>query len=336
MKPMVSILIPAYNAEASLADTLKSALGQTWSRKEIIVVDDGSRDATVAIAREFASAGVKVITQKNAGAAAARNHAYAVCQGDYIQWLDADDLLSPDKIARQMQVAETAGPRMVLSCGWGFFRYRPQRARFIPSRLWEDLTPLEWLLRKWEHNLFMQTGTWLTSRELSEQAGPWDMRMMGDDDGEFFFRVIRGAAGIRFVPDARVYYRVSGANRLSYINRSDKKMEAQFLGMQVQIGYLRALADDARVRAACVTYLKNWLVNFYPHRMDLVAAAQKLAAELGGELPPPQLSWKYRWIQKTLGWRAARGAQVNYNEWKAAARRSWDRVMFQIEGGRVD
>ncbi|HEV2694570.1 MAG TPA: glycosyltransferase family 2 protein [Verrucomicrobiae bacterium] len=336
MKPLVSILIPAYNAAPFLADTIKSALAQTWERKEIIIVDDGSKDATVAVAQSFAKDGVKVITQKNAGAAAARNHAYAQSQGDYIQWLDADDLLSPDKITRQMQVAVTAGPRTVLSCGWGFFSHRPQRAKFIPSLLWEDLTPLEWLCRKWEHNLFMQTATWLTSRELSEQAGPWDARMMGDDDGEFFFRVIRGAAGIRFVPDARVYYRISGGNRLSYISRSNKKMDAQFLGMQMQIGYLRALADDARVRATCVTYLQNWLVNFYPERMDLVTASQKLAEEMGGKLQTPELSWKYRWIQKTFGWPAARAAQVNYNEWKAGALRSWDRVMFQIEGGRAD
>jgi glycosyltransferase involved in cell wall biosynthesis len=335
MKPLVSILIPAYNAERWIGDTIKSALAQTWTRREIIVVDDGSRDKTVEIARQFAAAGVKVVTQPNAGAAAARNQAYALCQGDYIQWLDADDLLSPDKITRQMQVAETTGPRTLLSCGWGFFCYRPQRAKFVPSRLWEDLTPLEWLLRKWEHNLFMQTGTWLTSRELSGLAGPWNAQMMGDDDGEFFFRVIKAADGIRFVPEARVYYRISGAGRLSYISRSDKKMDAQFLGMQIQIGYLRAMADDERVRATCVTYLQNWLVNFYPERMDLVAAARKLAAELGGELQPPQLSWKYRWIQKAFGWPAARAAAVNYNEWKAAALRSWDRMMFQIEGGRV-
>jgi hypothetical protein len=181
----------------------------------------------------------------------------------------------------------------------------------------------------------MQTGTWLTSRELTAQAGPWDARMQGDDDGEFFFRVLKISDGICFVPDARVYYRVSANSRLSYISRSDKKMDAQFLGMKIQIGCLRAMADDARVRAACVTYLQNWLVNFYPHRMDLVQQAQQLAAELGGKLNPPELSWKYRWLQKTFGWGAARAAQVNYNEWKASALRSWDWLMFRVQGGQA-
>ena len=95
MKPLVSILIPAYNSEQWIADTLQSALAQTWPRKEIIVVDDGSRDRTAEVARLFASNGVAVVSTANQGAAAARNHALSLSHGDYIQWLDADDLLAP-------------------------------------------------------------------------------------------------------------------------------------------------------------------------------------------------------------------------------------------------
>src|SRR6266850_5014325 len=98
MKPLVSILIPAFNSEKWIADTLRSAIAQTWQRKEIIVVDDGSCDETLAIARQIEVEKVCVVTQKNQGAAAARNKAFSLSQGDYIQWLDAYDLLAPDKI----------------------------------------------------------------------------------------------------------------------------------------------------------------------------------------------------------------------------------------------
>ena len=101
--PLVSIPIPAYNAEQWLGETLQSAIAQTWPNKEIIVVDDGSKDQTVAVARQFEAQGVRVVTQKNSGAAASRNTAFAHCHGEYIQWLDADDLLAPDKIASQLQ-----------------------------------------------------------------------------------------------------------------------------------------------------------------------------------------------------------------------------------------
>src|SRR5208282_807303 len=130
-KPLVSILIPAYNAEAWIADTIRSALAQTWPRKEIIVVDDGSTDGTLAAAKRFESEGILVVAQPNQGAAAARNKAYSLCSGDYIQWLDADDLLSPDKIAKQMEVAERyPGKRILFSSGWAHFLYRPAKAKF--------------------------------------------------------------------------------------------------------------------------------------------------------------------------------------------------------------
>src|SRR5277367_2921044 len=98
VQPLVSIVIPAYNAEKWIADTLRSAIAQTWPYKEIIVVDDGSTDRTVEVARRFASKQVVVVSKENHGAAAARNDALRLSQGDYIQWLDADDILAPDKI----------------------------------------------------------------------------------------------------------------------------------------------------------------------------------------------------------------------------------------------
>jgi glycosyltransferase involved in cell wall biosynthesis len=93
MKPLVSILIPSYNAQEFIGETLTSAVAQTWPRKEIIVVDDGSTDHTRAIADRFGSRQVKVVAQEHQGASAARNRAFSLSQGDYIQWLDADDSL---------------------------------------------------------------------------------------------------------------------------------------------------------------------------------------------------------------------------------------------------
>jgi glycosyltransferase involved in cell wall biosynthesis len=327
----VSILIPAYNAENWIADTIRSALAQTWPWKEIIVVDDGSTDRTLSVARKFESNEVRVVTQPNQGAAAARNKAFSLSRGDYIQWLDADDLLSPDKVARQMQLATQAKDgRILFSSPWAYFQYRPAKAKFSPSPLWCDLDPTEWLTRKWEGNLHMQTATWLVSRELTSAAGPWDTRLLGDDDGEYFSRVINASNGVRFVPQSRVYYRITPSSRLSYIGRSNKKMEAQFLGMKLQIGYLRARGDSDRVRGACVNYLQTWLRNFYPNRPDLVREAQQLAASLGGRLSLPRASWKYAWIEKLFGFAAAKHTQLYYNRTKSSALRAWDRIMCSV------
>jgi hypothetical protein len=108
-------------------------------------------------------------------------------------------------------------------------------------------------MRKMEHNVYMQTATWLVSRELAEAAGPWDTRLLGDDDGEFFCRVLLASEGTRFVPDSKVYYRQAGAGSLSHIGFSNRKLEAQWLSMRLHTKYLRSLPDDERARATCVT-----------------------------------------------------------------------------------
>lgn len=331
MKPLVSILIPAYNAGEWLGDTLRSVLAQSWERIEVIVVDDGSRDNTLAVARSFESDRVRVFTQDNQGAAATRNRAFSLCKGDYIQWLDADDLLSPDKIARQMALLEQyPGRRMLVSSEWGQFLYRYRRTQFCPSSLWCDLTPAEFLIRKMGQNLHMQTATWLVSRELTEAAGPWNTQLLGDDDGEYFCRVLLQSEGVKFVPGAKVYYRASGTSSLSYVGRSDAKRVAQLKSMQAHVAYLRSLEDSPRARAACVQYLQNWSVYFYPERGDLFAQIGEMAEELGGELEIPRLPWKYAWIETAFGPGLARRAQVFFPRLKWSVIRSWDKALFRV------
>jgi len=332
MKPLVSILIPAYNAEAWISDTLRSAIAQTWEPKEIIVVDDGSKDQTLAVARQCESDHLHVVTHKNQGASATRNKAYSLCKGDYIQFLDADDLMAPDKIAKQMEaLGQFPSKRTLLSGSWGNFMYRCDRTKFTPSALWCDLTPIEWLIRRMQFNLYMQTASWLVSRKLAEAAGPWDTRLLGDDDGEYFSRVLLASDGVRFVPEAKVYYRSTGSSSLSYIGRSDKQMTAQWCSMELHIRYIRSLEDSPRVRDACLTYLQDWLGSFYPDRPDLVKKAEEMAASLGGKLQPPPLSWKYSWIAALFGRQQAKRAQVVLPRIKWSLIRRWDHALFQIE-----
>ena len=332
MKPLVSILIPAYNAEEWIAETIRSATAQTWQPTEVIVVDDGSSDRTAEIARRFASNGATVVSIKNQGAAAARNHAFGLSKGDYIQWLDADDLLAPDKIERQLAtLRDSDSRRVLLSSPWANFNYRTRRAQFVSTSLWHDLSPVDWLLRKMSENLHMQTATWLTSRELAESAGPWDTRLIGDDDGEYYCRVLLASQGTRFVPEAKVFYRITSSNRWSYIGASDKKKDAMLISMKLHVGYLRSLEESERVRRACLNYMQNWFVNFYPDRPDIVAELQDLAAQLQGHLEVPRLGRKYGWIKPIFGWKTARGAQIVLPQLKASLIRYWDKAMYMLE-----
>ena len=207
--------------------------------------------------------------------------------------------------------------------------YRYYRTKFIPSVLWCDLSPVEWLIRRMQLDLYMQTASWLVSRDLAEAAGPWDTRLFVDDDGEYFCRILLASDGVRFVPEAKVYYRSSGSSSLSYIGHSDKKMTAQLRSMQLHIRYIRSLDDSQRVREACVTYLQTWLVYFYPNRPDLVKEAEEMATSLGGKLQLPSLSWKYSWIAALFGRQQAKRASVVLPRIKWSMIRRWDKILFK-------
>jgi len=331
MKPLVSIIIPAFNAELWIAETIQSALDQTWDRKEIIVVNDGSTDRTADIARSFASR-ITLISTENRGLSAAINRALQICRGDYIQELDADDLLLPDKIQRQLAALRPAdSKRLLLSSPWAPFFHRTSAARFVKNSFWQDLTPVEWLLRKMNEGTHMQNATWLVSRELAEAAGPWDESLHYDQDGEYFTRVLAASEGTRFVPGTGILYRVTGTNRISYIGTSDRKKDSLFRSMKIHVQYIRSMEDSERVRKACVCYLQTWYGVFYPRRPDIVAELQALAVQLGGHLSEPHLRTKYAWLEPTLGHGAAQWAQMALPQIKVAALRRFDRLMYRLE-----
>jgi glycosyltransferase involved in cell wall biosynthesis len=285
---------------------------------------------------QFERHGVRFVTQKNLGAAAARNTALALSRGQYIQWLDADDLLAPDKIAKQVEaLKEHPSTRTLLCSAFGRFSYRHRRAKFTPTALWCDLSPLEWLSRKMADNAYMQTATWLVSRELAEAAGPWDTRLLGDDDGEYFCRVLLASDWVRFVPGARVYYRTPFPNTLSDLGHCERKLRAHWLSMQLHIKYLRSMEDNEQTRAACLNFIQTSLIYFYPEWPDLLEEMNETAEALGGQLSPPRLSWKYSWVLGILGWNCAKRLQIVAPKMRWMVQRWWEKAIFRFEARKM-
>lgn len=338
MAELVSVLIPAYNAEKWIGDTIRSALGQKWPNKEIIIVNDGSRDGTLAVARRFESKSVKVISQDNQGACAARNRALAFAQGDYIQWLDADDLLAPDKISKQLEGADPGSDsRTLLTSAFGSFFFRHQKAKFQPNSLWQDLSPLEWLLAKLGENAWMNPTSWLVSRKLTDLAGQWDQRLSssGDDDGEFICRVVANSEKVRFIPEAKCYYRIGSVGSLNWVmGESTQRLESLLLSLRLTMDHLLSLENSEKTRSACLRCLETMFPLFYPEEEELMKRLKLLAGELGGSISTLRLSWKYHFTAKILGARTAKKLMMNWRKTALLARKKWDRLLYDIENKR--
>lgn len=331
MKPLVSILIPAYNSGRWLKETLDSATGQSWPNKEVIVVDDGSSDGSFEIAKSYQCNGVKAVTQENAGACAARNHALSLAQGEYIQWLDADDLLAHDKIEQQMKVAEQeANDRLLFSSAFGTFYFRKQKAQFTPSPLWEDLPPVEWFRRKYYHDVSLFPAVWLVSRKLTDRAGLWDQRLTLDDDGEYFSRVISASQEVKFVAAARSFYRQANQKSISKtVNHSS--CLSLLRAYRLAIGRFLALEDSERTREAVLRHLQANFIYFYPEDEELSEELRQFARDLGGTLTPPEFSSKYALVQRCLGLRRTKNLAAAVRGVKHQVYTRMDHLLMQLE-----
>lgn len=128
---LVSVIVPAFQAEATLRETLRSVLAQTHRELEVLVVDDGSADATCAIAEEFAAldSRVRVLAKPNGGVAAARNFAIDRAGGAFLAPIDADDLWHPRKLELQLERFARGGERLGLVYNWFRFIDRTGRVR---------------------------------------------------------------------------------------------------------------------------------------------------------------------------------------------------------------
>lgn len=304
-RPLVSILMPAFNAARWLPAALDSALAQTWPHREIIVVDDGSTDETPAILESYRRThGIRVVTQANQGQSAACNRALAEARGDYLKFFDADDIMAAGMLTSQVE-ALASRPGCVAYGTWGRFQTSIEEARFEPHPGWHDGPPLDWILETWADTRPMyQCALFLLPRELVRRAGGWDSRLSLINDFEFFTRVILQSEGIVFTPSARLYYR-SGLPQSLSRQKNRSALASGLLSNQLAVGHLLKCEDSPRTRRLCATILKNYVFSFYPACPDLVREALAQVKELGGSSSRPEGGAMFKLIDRLLGWRVA-------------------------------
>lgn len=208
---LVSVVIPAFNAEATIDDTLRSVRSQTHRNLEIIVVDDGSTDETMSIAAMHASKDDRMIlfSQRNAGVAAARNAGWQLAHSDFIAFVDADDLWAPTKIERQLEVMIAGGERVGLVYTW-WDLIDEKNCICFKSEGWNlSGDVLDQILGK---NFVGNGSSTLIRREALLEAGGYDSGlhqngMQGCEDLLIYYRIAR-KFHFGLVPEYLTGYRV--------------------------------------------------------------------------------------------------------------------------------
>ena len=185
---MISLVTPVYNTGEVFLETADSVLAQTFNDWEWLIVDDGSDDAMLALLGEVAGrdARIRLIKQANAGAPVARNRGVAESRGEWVKFLDADDLLEPELLERQNRAAAV----------------HPDKVIFSESKIMVDIPGKKKTLSRTDGRFFYAKdllrshllnrsgypGSFLFPRTILEAVGPWDESLIADQDGDYIMR----------------------------------------------------------------------------------------------------------------------------------------------------
>jgi glycosyltransferase involved in cell wall biosynthesis len=199
---LVSILIPCFNAEKWVAQAIESALAQTWPKKEVIVVDDGSTDGSLEIIRQF-DGRIRWETGPNRGGNVARNRLLKLARGDWLQYLDADDHLLSDKIMQQVEfIAAHPDAQIVFSpVTLEHWSERKILCELVPIP--EPHDPWILLVRWW----LPQTGAPLWRKQAIVDVGGWKDEQSCCQEHELYLRLLIAKKSFQYCPTTGAVYR---------------------------------------------------------------------------------------------------------------------------------
>jgi glycosyltransferase involved in cell wall biosynthesis len=308
MEKLVSVLIPVFNAEKYLEKCLNSILAQTYKNIEIVIVDDGSTDQSFNVAGKLESSynNIKIFSQCNRGAASARNKAFELCGGEYIQYFDADDIMHPEKIASQMKLLETHGfdPGIVSIGRWARFWGDTACSTVQDLRIYRDYDDsVEFLADCWENAQYAVGPTWLVHRSIVEKTGGWNPEISVLDDGVFFAKAAMASSKILFCEESLIYWRQETPGSLSK-DRSERGVASHLKACREYAKIVEKYLHDPKIRHALAMEYTKFLYVAYPSFPSLVKEAQKDLKALGFDKPLSLPTPKFRAASALLGFYA--------------------------------
>ncbi|MGD1909709.1 MAG: glycosyltransferase family 2 protein [Rivularia sp. (in: cyanobacteria)] len=251
MQKLVSVIIPCFNAERWIAEAIDSCLEQTYPQIEIIVIDDCSTDKSIEIIKSY---GDKIIWKplpQNKGGSYARNRGIALSKGEYIQFLDADDFILPEKIERQVNFLEETGADVVYG-DWRYQGHQSNRVIFLDEIKKSGTTTdiLQSLIENW----WTAVASLLYKRTAVEKSRGWDESLSAAQDRDFFISIVMSGAKILYQPGCYSIYRrygnvtVSTASKPRWVENHCKVLQkvetrlSQQHQQEIPINYRLALA----------------------------------------------------------------------------------------------
>ena len=265
----VSVIIPCYNAAAFIEDCLKSVEAQTYPHLEVICVDDGSKDETAFLIEKLIAnspLNIQLIRQENGGAPSARNNGLRHSTGDYIQFLDADDMLTPDKIKHQVEVAQAHDfPDLIV----GSSRWENMEGEVVRTRSYQPNETQNLWLNLMKTDLG-NTCANLFKAELFRNGIQWNVNMKSSQEYELMFQILKQRDHIVLDPEIHTVIRVRETGSISKSNTAANWERYTKLRVDM-VEYLKQHRSE-RVDEEVYQVLFSCLRMLYPHNPEKATA----------------------------------------------------------------
>ena len=311
--PLVSVIIPAYNAGKYIRETIESVIRQSYTALEIIVINDGSSDNTEDIVNSFSSEHrIKYIAQKNRGCSGAKNTGLHASTGEFIQYLDADDLLSHNKIEEQVAILK-GKPDAMAVCKTTYFYEKaddPENRELDTEFLHTTTNTLDFLLNLYGlngKNGMIQPNAFLISKQIAEKTGPWNESISPapDEDGEYFCRAMLAANEIYFTVSGMNFYRKKMGSGSSLSGQvSHVHAQGALKSLQLITKHLLQKENAQRVKVVMARHFANFMYQ-YSQFSDLRLQAFGEIQQLGIEKIPSVGGNNFKKMRAILGFKNA-------------------------------
>lgn len=254
-KSLVSVIVPAYNMQDYIAETLRSVLASDYPQLEVIVVDDGSTDATADVVRRFCEADerVRLLEHSNGGACRARNLGISESRGEYVLPVDADDLISPSYIRLAAEILDTQPAVKAVFCQGAFFGER--------EGLWRVPDFSRHLLAR--RNMLCITA--LYRRADWQRVGGYCEEMQAREDWEFWINVLKDGGEVVRLPEVGLRYRVRAGSK-RYADRRQKRRVVETLNARHPEFFERELGGPLRLHRSWSQCLNTLYRLLHPRR----------------------------------------------------------------------
>lgn len=302
--PLISILIPLYNAEQYIGETITRVLKQTYSNIELIIVDDHSTDQSLNIAQKYACSNIHVYSNPKKGGNAARNYAFQMSKGEYIKFMDADDYCSDNMIQAQLDAILKEGTcnsivfspvKMLYPDGKILSTHRE-----IDNHIYQP--GIELVLDIWRRKGWNCPHCHLMHRSLVEKSRGWDEKVIKNQDEEFFARLEFLADKAIPVPQEYAVWRQTGSGVSAQISKAAAISVIQTIMTITELIY--DYRKDNETKKLCGLHFGYYIYEHYPQLTDYVHEIKRYLDKQETPLLFPQTK-KMKLLQSLFGWQLA-------------------------------